>query len=274
MARRRSIGLAAVAVAVLVGSARRPRRRRRHHRLPRTQPASSTGTRSRRTRWPPLPGAERRCATRVPDQHGHGAGRRLRRGQRDRAEAASAVSAQQARRREGVDRRCRRNSRLRRALTSSSRRHPERAPFPGRAGLLSTLVHRVRRLARCDRRWRLQAAGHRRRPRGSRRPCSTRESERRTVRAVPVGAQHGCRTLVAALECGRAHPRPDAVGRRGEAVPHPELIAVPDDAAARARQRRSTRRSSTRSRAWAGPPARPGPTTRRTSPSGGRARRS
>ena len=29
---------------------------------------------------------------------------------------------------------------------------PERAPFPGRAGLLSTLVLRVRRLARCDRR--------------------------------------------------------------------------------------------------------------------------
>ena len=61
------------------------------------------------------PGPERRCSTRVPDQHGHGAGRRLRRRQRDRAQAASAVSAQQARWCEGVDRRCRRNSRVRRA---------------------------------------------------------------------------------------------------------------------------------------------------------------
>ena len=46
----------------------------------------------------------------------------------------------------------------------------------------------------------------------------------------PVGAQHRRRTLVAALNERRplpADPRPDAMGRRGDAVPHPELIAVP-----------------------------------------------
>ena len=35
-----------------------------------------------------------------------------------------------------------------------------------------------------------------------------------------------------------ADPRPDPVGGRGEAVPHPELLAVPQRATARTRQRR------------------------------------
>ena len=62
-----------------------------------------------------LPGPDGGAPPAFSDQHGHGAGRRLRRGQRDRAEAASTVPAQAAYGREGVDRRRCRNSGLRRA---------------------------------------------------------------------------------------------------------------------------------------------------------------
>ena len=45
---------------------------------------------------------------------------------------------------------------------------PERAPFPGRAGLLSTLSTELRSLARSDRRQRIQEAGRRDRACGGR----------------------------------------------------------------------------------------------------------
>ncbi len=113
------------------------------------------------------PGAERRCATGIPDQRGDGAGRRVRRRERDRAEAASAISAQQARRCEGVDRRCRRNGGVRRAR--SARLHRTRAgSIPWSRGAPEHALDRVRSLARSDRRQRVQAAGRRDRACGRR----------------------------------------------------------------------------------------------------------
>ena len=88
-----------------------------------------------------VPGAERRCAACIPDQHGHGAGRRLRRGQRDRPEdSIGHICSRSVRVRR---RRSTPPSQRRRTTCSriSSRRHPSSAPFPGRAGLLATLVH-------------------------------------------------------------------------------------------------------------------------------------
>src|SRR4029450_13535850 len=62
----------------------------------------------------------------------------------------------------------------------------------------------------------------------------------RPVRAVSVGAELRARTLAAAGQSGHraANSRPDPVGRRGEALPHAELLAVPHRGAARSRQRR------------------------------------
>ena len=71
----------------------------------------------------------------------------------------------------------------------------------------------------------------------------------------------GSRTLAAAASTRPgADPRPDPVGGRREAVPHPELLAVPFVPPPALEQRSSGRPSSTRSRPWAGSTARPGPT--------------
>ena len=114
---------------------------------------------------------------------------------------------------------------------------PETSSVPGSCGTPDYALHRVRGLARCDRQRRLQEAGHRDRARGGR-GHARREGGRRTVRAVSVGAELRRRTLAAAPQCGgAADPRSDPMGGRREAVPHPELVAVPQRATARARQR-------------------------------------
>ena len=86
---------------------------------------------------------------------------------------------------EGVDGRGRRDSRLRRALGARLDRTGASA-VPGPRGAPADALHRIRSLARCDRRWPVQEAGHRRRARSSRRHARG-EGERRTVRALPVG---------------------------------------------------------------------------------------
>ena len=101
---------------------------------------------------------------------------------------ASALSTPEAFRGEGVDGRCRGDSRLRRALGARLDRTGASA-VPGPRGAPADALLRIRSLARCDRRWPLQAAGHRRRARSSRRHARG-EGERRTVRAVSVGAQY------------------------------------------------------------------------------------
>ena len=180
---------------------------------------------------------ERRCATRVPDQHGHDPGRGVRRGQCDRAQAPSALPAPPALRGEGVDGRGRGDSRLRRALGARlDRAGASAVPGPRRAPADALL--RIRSLARCDRRWPLQEPGHRRRARSSRRHARG-EGERRTVRGVASGmpdtsAGHWW-PLLKRLG-SRSSTRP--LGGRGRAVPHRELLAVPHRATARARQRR------------------------------------
>ena len=203
MSRRRSVAFIPVAVGALLGALG----------VVSVSAAPPAGTdASEVTHWnqvaastlAAIPGAERRCAARIPDQHGHGAGRRVRRGQRDRTEAASAISAQEARWCEGVDRRCRRNGGIRRALEHRLDRTRD-VPFPGRAGLLTTLATESRRIARCDRRWRLQEAGHRGRARGGQ-GHARRESGRRTVRAVPVGAEHRRRKVAAAHQSATGQP--------------------------------------------------------------------
>ena len=179
-------------------------------------------------------GSERRCPTRILDKHGHGAGSRVRRGQRDRAEAASSISARHAHRCEGVHRRRGGNRCLRRALRARLDGTGEGAiSWP--CGTPEHALLRVRCVARCDRRRLVQEAGHRggtRRGRGHAR----RESGRRAVRAVSVGVEPRARTLAAAPLWRRAGPRPDPLGGQREAVPHPELLAVPFGATARARQ--------------------------------------
>ena len=185
-------------------------------------------------------------------------------------EAASAISAQEACGCEGVDRRCRRNGGIRRALRARLDRTRE-SSVPGSCGTPDDARHGVRGIARCDRRRRLQEPGHRDRARGGQ-GHARREGGRRTVRAVPVGAEHRRRTLAAAHQSRPgADPRSDPVGGRREAVPHPELVAVPQRAAARARQRavggRVQRGQEPRQSRQLDPDRR----RRRTSPGGGRA---
>ncbi len=111
---------------------------------------------------------------------------------------------------------------------------PERAPFPGRAGLLATLATEYDSIARCDRQWRLQEAGHRGRARGGQ-----GHARRRGWATDGSGRPSGCRTPASdtgsrsSIRWG-ADPRSDPMGGRREAVPHPELVAVPQRATARA----------------------------------------
>ena len=91
---------------------------------------------------------------------------------------------------------------------------PERAPFPGRAGLLNTLSSAyAASLAAIDDDS-FKNAGHRDRTRGSR-GHARRERGRRAVRAVSVGAEPRCRTLAAALNAAGRRP---STRRRGQAT--------------------------------------------------------
>ena len=151
---------------------------------------------------------------------------------------------------------------------------PERAPFPGRRDAPADALRRIRSLARSDRRWPLRAAGHRGRARSSRRHAGG-EGERRTVRSVSVGAQYRGRTLVAAPECGggsRSSTRPRGWAASSRSSCRPPRSSAPRDRSSSTAP--PTRRSSTTSRISAEPRIPPGRMTRRTSPSGGRARQS
>ena len=235
MSRRRSVVFIPVAVVALLGG------------LSVVQRIGRTTRRDRRQRGVSLepgrgddahrvPGAERRCATGIPDQHGHGAGRRLRRGQRDRAEEASAVSAQEARGCEGVD-----DAAVATAaydvLSELVSTAPDERSVPGSRGTPGHALHGVRGIARRDRQWLLQEAGHRDRARGGR-----GHARRERWATDGSGRPSGCRTRPGHWQpllnaTGAADPRSDPVGGRREAVPHRELVAVPQRATAGAQQR-------------------------------------
>jgi hypothetical protein len=113
---------------------------------------------------------------------------------------------------------------------------PERAPFPGRAGLLSTLssAYAASLDAIDDDSFKNQGikVGHA----AAEAMLDAREGDGR-VRAVSVGVEPCARTLAAATQRdGAADPGSDPVGGQREAVSHPELLAVPFGATACARQ--------------------------------------
>ena len=134
---------------------------------------------------------------------------------------------------------------------------PERAPFPGRAGLLATLATEyAASLGAIDNNAfkRQGIASGTWRPR----PCSTRgwatgDSDRPSGPRSPA-SESGSRS---SIRQRAADPRPDPVGGRREAVPHPELGQF-RSAPPPALTARRGRISSTRSRASAEPTARPG----------------
>ena len=177
---------------------------------------------------------------RIPDQHGHGAGRRVRRSQRDRAGAASVVSApKRAGAKASIDAAV--TTAAYDVLSDLVSTAPATVPFPGRAGLLTTLaIGACDGIPRRDQRWRQEEAGHRDWARGGQ-GNARRESGRRTIRAVPVGREHRRRKVGAAHQSDNdaADPRSDPMGGHREAVPHRNLVAVPQRATARAEQRSS-----------------------------------
>ena len=143
-------------------------------------------------------------------------------------EAASAVSAREACGCQGVDRRCRRNGGVRRA------RRPRldvtrRASVPGSRGTPgdahhASTTHRSMRSTITPSRGRASRSGTRR-PR----PCSTRGSATDGSAPSQWDAEHRPRTVAAAHQSDDWAPILDPtpwVGDR-EAVPHPELVAVP-----------------------------------------------
>ena len=109
-------------------------------------------------------------------------------------------------------------------LKNSSRPYPEHhVPDEGNPACVTRDA--VQRVEERDTRLAVQGSGDRGRERGG--PGhARRERGRWTVRAVSVGAEQRAGTLVAASK-RPADPRPDAVGGRREAVPHAELVAVP-----------------------------------------------
>ena len=162
---------------------------------------------------------------------------------------ASAVSARDSRRCQGVDRRRCRNGGVRRALKSRLDRHPRQ--FRSRVVRDSwrrssrSATHRSVRSPITPSRSRASRSGTLR-PR----PCSTRgwatDVSGRLNGAERPASESGCRSTI---RRPGAAPRSDPLGGRREAVPHPELRS---SSAARHRRRstaRSGRLSSTRSRA-------------------------
>ena len=114
---------------------------------------------------------------------------------------------------------------------------PERAPFPGRAGLLSTLSSDARSLARSNRRQLVQGQGVEIGHAAAEAMLDAREGDGRFGPSawVPNSAPGHWQPLFTRA-AGPADPGPDPVGGQREAVPHPELLAVPFCATACARQ--------------------------------------
>ena len=114
---------------------------------------------------------------------------------------------------------------------------PEIAPFPGRAGLLSTLSSEYAASLNAidDDSFKEQgiAVGHG----AAEAMLDAREGDGRfgPSQWVPNSAAGHWQPQLNAARA--ADPRSDAVGGRREAVPHPKLLAVPFGATARARQR-------------------------------------
>ena len=103
---------------------------------------------------------------------------------------------------------------------------PSTVPFPARRACSSRLPPSTP-IRSPNPRQTVQGPGHRRRQGGGRRDDRS-ASQRRTLRTFPVGAELRTGPLAAAAEPGRQpDPRPDPLGRRCEAVPDAELLAVP-----------------------------------------------
>ena len=130
---------------------------------------------------------------------------------------------------------CRRHRGVRRL--SEHRLHvPDELAFPAKAAVLQSLAVAVRDLAGRDPGRPFKDQGS---PPGTLRPGHDRRPRDDGRFGPSQWVPNPHRTLAAADERGRAaDPRPDPVGRRREAVPHAELLAVPHRAAARPRQRR------------------------------------
>jgi hypothetical protein len=111
---------------------------------------------------------------------------------------------------------------------------PERAPFPGRAGLLSTLssAYAASLGAIDDDSFKKQGIAVGRAAADA--MLDAREGDGR-FGPSPWVSNPG-RTLAAARLWRRAGPRPDPVGGQREAVPHSDLLAVPFGATACAQQ--------------------------------------
>ena len=180
-----------------------------------------------------VPGAERRCAACLPDQHGHGAGRRVRRGQRDRQEAASAISAQEAYGCEGIDRCRRRDGGVRRAL--GARLDGTRpSSVPGSGGTPDTLSSEYAASLDAIDNGASKKQGIKIGHAAAKAMLDARVDDGRfgpSQWEPNTGVGHWQPLLNAARG---ADPRSDPVGGRREAVPHPELVAVPQRATARA----------------------------------------
>ena len=150
------------------------------------------------------PGAGGRSAAFCPDPHGDGAGRRLRRGQRDRAEALPAVSPRSALLGNGLAgggcRDCRVRSPHEHRLDGAQ--HP--VPDAGRA-VLQTLAQPIQRLARCDTGLAVQDAGDRGRERCGRCDDRRRQNDGRFGPSQWV-PNSGARALAAALNPTRSRP--------------------------------------------------------------------
>jgi hypothetical protein len=105
---------------------------------------------------------------------------------------------------------------------------PPSIPFPSKESVLQSLAsHYASSLAPIpDSPFKAQG-NHRGRSGGG--GDDRREEGRWAVRTVAVGAELRTRTLAAPHQSGdgTAHPRPDPLGRRREAFPHAELVAVP-----------------------------------------------
>ena len=241
MSRRRSVAFIPVAVGALLGGLGAFS----------VSAAPPTGTdASEVTHWNQVaattliafPPAGRGCATCIPDQHGHGAGRRVRRSQRDRAEEASPYLLENAYGCEGVGRRRRRNGGVRRALKSRLDRHPTSA-VPGSRGTPDDARHAVRqhrsvRSPTTPSRCRASQVGHA----AAKAMLDSRVGDGR-FGPSQWDQSTGVGKLAAAHQSddGAADPRSDPMGGRREAVPHPKLVAVPQRATARARAARSGR---------------------------------
>ena len=148
---------------------------------------------------------------------------------------------------------------------------PERAPFPGRAALLRRSPPNTQpRSLRST----MAPSSSRASPQGTQQPTPCSRRGRTTDGSVrlsgcPIhGPDTGGRSSIRLGSRSSTQPPGRAASSRSS-------FRAPRSSAPRHRSRSTaprTRRSSTRSRIWAAPRGPPGRMTRRTSPSGGRAR--